>query len=155
MKLSGEDVAALVTDIPHKQHSMYKVTMESGYNNIFFTDVESGNWVEEDLGFTKLAKKIGVEICNYSHRSVHVPKLLMWHTFYKEGKQVTFGAFNFMNADQKMFEIYHSNRKYMFTLVQQTQEDWQVLGNDYIDIDAIDCVFIEHVIKVIAPYTYQ
>ena len=155
MKVSGEDVAALVTEIPHRQHDMYKVTLECGYNNIFFTDVETGQWVEEDLGFTKLAKKIGKEISSYAHRSMHVPKLLTWHTFEKQGRPVKFGFFSFMNGSQKMFEVYHSNMKYMFTLVQLTHEDWQVLNHDYVDIDAIDSIFVDEVIKVFPLYSYQ
>ena len=148
----GEEVAALVTEIPHKQHAMFKVILESGYSNIFYTDVETSNWVEEDLGYTELAEKVGDGIFRGMHRTIHVPKMLNWHTSGNNSKSVTFGFFNFMHGNQKMFEIYHANRKFLFTLQQHTEDEWQVLGSDYINVNSIDPIFVEGIIKVLPLY---
>lgn len=155
LRYYGEEVAALVTEIPHKQHAMCKVTLESGYSNIFFTDVESGEWVEEDLGFTFLAALVGKEIDSTNRRIVHVPKQLTWHTLFNDGKSLHFGFVSFMNGDHKMFEVYHSNKKYLFTLLQLSHEDWQVLGDDCLEIDLLDTMYIDQLIKVLPFYTCQ
>ena len=58
-QLDGTVSPARVYEIVHRHHNMYKVSFESGYENIFYTDVETGKWIEEDLGFTSLANKVG------------------------------------------------------------------------------------------------
>ena len=42
--------------VKHRYHGMYRVWIGE-YSNTFFRDVDSGNWVEEDLGFTELAQE--------------------------------------------------------------------------------------------------
>src|SRR6476620_4349543 len=55
----GEPVNIQVTDLKHPIHQMYFVNFPDGYQNIFFSDAETGEWIEEDLGNTQLAKEVG------------------------------------------------------------------------------------------------
>ena len=54
---NGEMIPGNAIEVPHRQHNMYKIIFDNGYENVFYTDVESGKWIEEDLGFTQLAEK--------------------------------------------------------------------------------------------------
>ena len=47
MPIDGCYSAILVTEIPHKHHLMFKATLESGYSNIFYNDVETGLCVKK------------------------------------------------------------------------------------------------------------
>lgn len=150
--LEGNVAAVLVTEIPHSHHIMFRATLEDGYSNIFYSDVETGSWVEEDLGFTEMGKQIGAEISKLQFKPVHVPKLLSWHSVLINMKPVHFGFFVFLNKDQKMFEIYSSNRKYMYTLVELHHDEWHILDNNNVCLDKLDRNFIQHVIKVLPLY---
>ena len=155
IQASGEAATLLVTEIPHMQHTMYHVIMECGYANVFYTDVETGKWVEEDLGFTDLATQIGKEVRNLKLRSVHVPKILTWHTAFIEDKSIHFGFFSFMHGDNKMFEIYHSNKKYQYTLEEVSHDEWHIIGQNNSRISAADATVIREIIKVLPFYSYS
>jgi len=154
MPIDGCYSAILVTEIPHKHHVMFKATLESGYSNIFYNDVETGLWIEEDLGFTELAHNIGEEVKKMKLKPIHIPKLLTWHKLELNNKTVRFGFFSFMNGDHKMFEIYDSSKKYMYTLVEMPDEDWQIMGHDNVRVDTLDSNFIHKVTKVLPLYAY-
>ena len=77
--VDGVESFAWVTEIPNRHHNMFKVIFKNGYENIFFTDVETGLWVEEDMGFTQLAQDIGAQIRDFARNPIHVPKILTWH----------------------------------------------------------------------------
>jgi len=51
-----------------------------------------------------------------------------------------------------MYEIYNANKKYMYTLVEMDNEEWQILGNNSLAIKNIDPVFVEHVIQILPLY---
>jgi hypothetical protein len=149
-----EEISALLTEIPNRNHSMYKVTFESGYENLFFTDVETGKWVEEDLGFTPLAEQIGEEVRKFSTNLFHVPKILTWHKQYTNKKLMLFGFFNFAKGNIKMYEIYNGNKKYMYTLMEMDNDEWQMLGNNNESFKNIDHVFLRHIIQILPYYTH-
>jgi lysophospholipid acyltransferase (LPLAT)-like uncharacterized protein len=151
ISLDGQEAAVLISEIPHRHHQMYKVTLENGYSNIFFTDVETGQWVEEDLGFTNLARQIGNQVRGLQFKTIHVPKLLNWHKVIIREKPVAFGFFCFMHGSYKMFEIYNSNKKYMYTLVEM-HEEWQILNNNEARLENIDPSFIHEITKVLPLY---
>jgi hypothetical protein len=132
---------------------MYKVSFKNGYENIFYTDVETGRWMEEDLGFTLLAQEVGAQIKHFMRNPIHVPKLLTWHKQYLDGKLIHFGFFNFMNGNQKFYQIYNSNKKYMYTLVDMDNDEWQILGNASGPGNRVDSIFVRKVIEILPLYT--
>ncbi len=154
LTVDGVETFAWVTEISHRNHLMYKVSFKNEYENIFYTDVESGRWIEEDLGFTELAREVGKQISNFHRNPIHVPKLLIWHHQHSLGdKFISFGFFSFRKGKHKMYEIYNSNRKYMYTLVDMENDEWQILGNSTSVISQIDPVFVEQVIQILPLYS--
>lgn len=154
LPFDGAMSAVLVSEIQHSHHLMYHVTFESGYSNNIFTDVETGKWVEEDLGYTGLAESLGSEILKMRLKLLHVPRILTWQAFTRNGQMMKFAFFGYMDGLHKMFEIYHSNRKYLYTLMEVSQDEWHVLGNNNVCMEKIDSSFIYDVIKVLPLYSY-
>ena len=153
LKVDGVESFAWVSEIIHRHHNMYKVSFKNGYENIFYTDVETGKWIEEDLGFTTLAFEIGKQIRSFMRNPIHVPKLLTWHKQFIKDKLVCFGFFNFMNGNQKFYQIYNANKKYMYTLVDMDNDEWQILGNSSILGSHVDSAFVRQVIGILPLYT--
>jgi hypothetical protein len=153
LHIDGVESLAWTTEIVHRHHSMYKVSFKNGYENIFYTDVETGKWIEEDLGFTTLADEVGKQIKTFMRNPIHVPKLLTWHKQYIKDKLICFGFFNFMNGNQKFYQIYNANKKYMYTLVDMDNDEWQILGNSSILGSHIDSAFARRVIEILPLYT--
>lgn len=150
--IDGVESSASVTEIVHRHHNMYKVVFKNSYENIFYTDVETGQWIEEDLGFTELAAEVGKQIKDFMKNPIHVPKLLTWHRQLVNDKLVCFGFFNFMNGNQKFYQIYNSNKKYMYTLVDMENNEWQILGNNSITGSHIDTGFARQIIEILPLY---
>lgn len=153
LQIEGAECEARVSEISHRHHNMYNVSFKTGYENIFYTDVETGKWIEEDLGFTDLAHETGIQIRAFMRNPFHVPKLLTWHKEYINEKLICFGFFNFMNGDQKFYQIYNDNKKYMYTLVHIENDEWQILGNSQIQKKRVDISFVRHVIEILPLYT--
>ncbi|MDB5202286.1 MAG: hypothetical protein JWQ27_1695 [Ferruginibacter sp.] len=153
IQADGKEAIAWITEVTHRHHAMYKVEFESGYENIFYTDVETGMWLEEDLGFTLLAKQVGVEIKKTMTNPFHVPKILTWHKQFTDGRLVSFGFFNYLKGNHKMYEIYSSSKKYMYTLADMGNEEWQIMGNSNLSISKIDPLFVQHIIQILPLYS--
>ena len=151
--MDGIETFAWFSEIVHRHHNMYKITFKNGYENIFYTDVETGKWIEEDLGFTILAHDVGLQIKTFMKNPIHVPKLLTWHKQFINNKLICFGFFNFMNSNQKFYQIYNANKKYMYTLVDMENNEWQILGNSSILGGKVDSFFIQQVIEILPLYT--
>ncbi|MEO8769922.1 MAG: hypothetical protein ABI402_07550 [Ferruginibacter sp.] len=152
LMVDGVESFAWVTEIPNRHHNMFKVIFKNGYENIFFTDVETGLWVEEDMGFTQLAQDIGAQIRDFARNPIHVPKILTWHKQIVNDTVLNFGFFNFMKDKYKMYEIYNANKKYLYTLVEMDNEEWQILGNNSLAIKNIDPIFVEQIIQILPLY---
>ncbi len=153
IRQGGVENKAWFEEIYNRRHCMYKVYFENGYENIFYTDVETGRWIEEDLGFTELANQVGSQIRSFMRQPVHVPKVLTWHKQYMDDRLVSFGFVSFLKGNHKMYEIYSHNKKYMYTLVEMENDEWQIMGNETMNIKKIDTVFIQHVIHVLPLYS--
>ena len=153
LQVDGTESFARVSEIVHRHQSMFKVSFKDGYENIFYTDVETGKWVEEDLGFTDLAREVGCQIRIFMRNPIHVPKLLTWHKQFIDDRLVNFGFFNFMNGSQKFYQIYNANKKYMYTLVDMDNDEWQILGNSLSLNKHIDTSFVHQVIQILPLYT--
>ena len=78
LKRGNDFFSAKVTEINHPYHQLYHVQFEDGYENVFFTDAETGNWIEEDLGATALAGNFGKKICLFDVPSRLPCKNLSW-----------------------------------------------------------------------------
>ena len=138
--------------VAHRQHLMYHVVFDNGYENVFFTDVESGNWIEEDMGFTKLASILGYQFRLLHCNPFHVNKILTWHRQVYNDKLIAFGFFNYMKGHHKMYEIYDSKRKYLYTLVEMDKDDWQIMGNSNLLNGKIDPFFVDQVTRILPLY---
>ncbi|MEO6491088.1 MAG: hypothetical protein ABIO04_14185 [Ferruginibacter sp.] len=153
LKVDGVESFAWVSEIAHRHHNIFKVSFQNGYQNIFYTDVETGKWIEEDLGFTALAFEVGKQIKPLLKNPIHVPKLLTWHKQFINDKLICFGFFNFMNGSQKFYQIYNASKKYMYTLVDMDNDEWQILGNSATISSHIDAAFVHQVIQILPLYT--
>lgn len=154
LHIDGVETFAWVTEISHRNHHMFKVSFKNEYENIFYTDVETGRWIEEDLGFTSLAEEVGKQIRSFLKNPIHVPKLLIWHSQHnQDDKLISFGFFSFLKGKHKLYEIYNTNKKYMYTLVDMDNDEWQILGNSSSIISQIDPLFVEHVIQILPLYS--
>ena len=58
-----------------------------------------------------------------------------------------------MNANQKFYQIYNANKKYMYTLVDMDNDEWQILGNSSIYGSNVDAAFVRQVIEILPLYT--
>jgi len=140
-------------EISHQHHNMFKVCFENGYENIFFTDVETGEWIEEDIGFTSLAASFGREIQKYLRSPYHVPKLLTWHNQYVKGRYIKFGFYHYISGSQKFYQIYNASRKYLYTLTVMENDEWLMLGNINNSHSRIDIFFLKKIIDILPLYT--
>lgn len=152
LNVDGMESFAWVTEIKNRHHKMFRVQFKNDYENIFFTDVESGRWIEEDMGFTQLAHDIGTQLLVTNNSHIHVPKLLTWHKQVTGNEILDFGFFNFMKDKYKMYEIYNFNRKYLYTLVEMENEEWQILGNNDSSMNNINPLFLDQVIRILPLY---
>ena len=111
----------------------------------FFTDVETGNWIEEDLGETALAASFGTKLylLEGKHSIQERNKALAWCKASAADKMVCFGFYSYMEGSDTIFEVYSNNRKFMY-LFRCSGNDWEVadahsiieayLYNDFIKI---------------------
>lgn len=151
--IDGIETEGLATEVNHRNHSMYRVAFSNGYENVFFTDVETGNWLEEDLGFTSLAAEVGMQVSGSLKTLFHVPKQLTWHHQYEDDKLVCFGFSHIMNGNQHFYQVYNANRKYLYTLVELENDEWQILGCSLaISNYYLDTTFARQVTSILPRY---
>lgn len=155
LQIDGFKCTAVISEIVHRHHKMFKISFNNGYENIFYTDVETDKWIEEDLGFTLLAKEIGNQIKKNKRYSLPDTKILTWHKQYINDKLICFGFYSLINGKQKFYQIYKANKKYMYTLVDMENNEWQILGNSSISGGHIDKAFVSRLIEILPLYTSQ
>lgn len=117
---------AYVRTIEHPKQDMVFVLFDSGYENIFFRDVESGCWVEQDLGCTELACLVGESRMNW----LNTPEKqleLQWLHIQTFEHSFGFGFFKYATRDGYAFDIYYSNRRFMFTVSKSEDEVWYAI----------------------------
>ncbi len=153
LEVNGVLTAVFIEEIPHRYHNMCRASFQNGYENIFFTDCETGKWIEETLGFTALAAALGKEIQKHLRSPFHVPKLLTWHNQYINSKYFSFGFFMYLNGTQKLYQIYNSDRKYLYTLTEMKNEEWQILGNTNNYYTHLDIFFLKNIVQALALYS--
>lgn len=118
----------IVDELFHPIHRMYTVKFDDGYENIFFTDVESGRWLEQDLGFTSLAESVGEKIKYLFPGSVKTKRDLQWYTSEEDewAEPVYFGFYHYKLGAFPVFEIYAPNRRFLFSMILVNKDFWQV-----------------------------
>lgn len=153
LEVEGGIIHVTVEEVSHRHHNMLRASFKNGYENIFYTDVETGEWIEEDLGFTQLASALGKKIKKHLRSPYHVPKLLTWHNQLINGHCFKFGFFPFLNGNQKLYQIYNANRKFLYTLTEMENEEWQILGNMNNRYAPIDIFYLKKIIKTLPLYS--
>ena len=120
-------ITATVLKAMHYRNNIFRVCFENGYENIFYTNVENGKWIEEDLGYTLLAELVGTQINKLLLYPVHVPKILTWQYSVLKPNYRVFGYYAYHKGNCLMFEIYNRNNKYLYPLQEIENEEWQIL----------------------------
>jgi hypothetical protein len=142
--------AAVVKEIAHPRHLVFHVSFENGYENIFFSDVESGKWLEEDLGFTQLAETVGHSVSHQFSDTVLIPRPLVWQKI--DGFTI-FGFYNYSYEDNEIYEIYRPNRKFMCYLLRTAKNDWYLLKTHSIfKCKEVDIKAVERITDILEEY---
>jgi hypothetical protein len=125
LNVDGQSQLVKLNEMVHPIHCMFHAQFEDGYENIFFADVESGRWIEQDIGFTSLADMIGKKIESIYYVE-WARKDVTWFQEENEGRHIQFGYHADNTAGYLVYEIFAPNRRYMFTLVKLQTHVWQL-----------------------------
>ena len=128
LKIENDIRPARVIPIAHPHHRLYRVIFEDGYENMFFTDVETGNWIEEDLGETTLARMIGAKVNKLDKRTASSRKSLAWCRASIADMIINFGFCSYTSEGVTVFEVYRDNRKFLCNLVKSRKGKWTMYG---------------------------
>ena len=131
LEIENDVRPARVAAVDHPHHQLYHVVFEDGYENIFFTDVQTGEWIEEDLGKTALAAALGEKLLQLQDISVTGPALkrLSWCRASIADMVVNFGFFSYRENARTIFEVYSVNHKFLCNLVKNNNGRWMMYGN--------------------------
>jgi len=124
---NGSNTEVEFSEIYHPLHSMVHMRFADGYENIFFTDVETGRWTEQDLGFTELADLVGEKYESRIKTKKSVYRKLKWHYSIQDKKPIHFAYSHYKIFDLPVFEIYSPSRRYLFAMVCITKTEWKVI----------------------------
>jgi hypothetical protein len=130
LKIENDICSAHVTKIDHPYHQLYHVLFEDGYENNFFTNVETGRWIEEDLGETALAINFGMKLYMLNGTSGLHRKPLSWCKASMADDVVSFAFYKYTDGAEKVFEVYADNHKFLYTL-RRSGKKWKVFGPLY------------------------
>jgi hypothetical protein len=131
LKVENDICSAQVTKLDHPYHQLYHVLFEDGYENNFFTDAETGNWVEEDLGETTLAGNFGTKLYLLNGTMGLHRKTLSWCKASLAEEIISFGFYTYRENSETIFEVYASNRKFLYTF-KNSKRRWRVYGPHYL-----------------------
>jgi len=115
------------TELGHHLHIMYHIKFTNGYENIFFTDAESGEWIEEDLGFTSLAASVGKTLSLYTEAEEKRRVEIKWYNDKGNGGSVHFGYHQYWVVNWSVFEIFAPNKRFLFTMIKIDDTHWQLV----------------------------
>src|SRR5438045_3011528 len=91
LKFEDTTSKVIIEEIYNPIHKMVHVIFEDGYENVFFTDIETGEWIEQDLGFTSLARAVGILGRNNNTETFPIQKLIWFHENSTAAKPLHFG----------------------------------------------------------------
>ncbi len=127
LEVEDEILSARITELFNPVQIMVDVEFNNGYSNIFFVDLETGNWVEQDMGFTKLAKIVGNELKFIIESSSFAKCRMKWKKTLFDDEMYHFGYYKYPQADGTYaYEIFANNKRYMFSLVKKKRSVWQI-----------------------------
>jgi len=129
LKIENDIRSVKVKPVKHPIHQVYHVLFEDGYENIFFTDVETGNWIEEDLGETALAVSFGLKIDLLDKVYIRPCRPLAWCRASIADMIVNFGFYSYTENDNTVFEVYTDNHKFLCNLVRDKKNNWTMYGS--------------------------
>ena len=129
LKRENDIHSARVSEITHPYHQMYHLIFEDGYENIFFTDVETGNWIEEDLGETELSASFGTKVNQLDGIPFRSFKTLTWCRASIAFMIINFGFYTYTEDGHTVFEVYADNRKFLCNLVKNKKGVWTIYGS--------------------------
>lgn len=127
LKFENTTSKVIIEEIYNPIHQMVHVIFEDGYENVFFTDIETSEWVEQDLGFTSLARAIGMLMCG-NYKETHPAQKLTWYHETNAAKAVDFGFMKYRSGSNTFYAIFALNKRYMFTLFKN-KHLWKVLSH--------------------------
>jgi hypothetical protein len=78
LQIQNDIQSVKVTELTNPIQAMVFVEFENGYGNIFFADPEGGDWVEQDLGFTRLASIVGGQLKYVVSQIAILKRSLVW-----------------------------------------------------------------------------
>ena len=111
---------------------------------VFFTDVETGKWIEQGLGYTELAEKIGERLDELFPTEDKTTRKLEWVCEERGNHLFNFGYCHYVLSTFEVFEIYTSDRRYLCNLLLMNTNSWLVLHlNDEPDLRGFQSLVIE------------
>jgi hypothetical protein len=130
LEFENQTSKVIIKEIYHPIHQMIHVIFEDGYENIFFTDIQTGDWIEQDLGNTSLAQAVGMLVeSNHKGKGIeHSTLQLVWYYENNGCKPIHFGYIKYQSAGNTFYAIFASNKRYIFTLVRNKQL-WRVMSH--------------------------
>jgi hypothetical protein len=128
LKFDNATSKVIVEDIYNPIHQMVHVIFEDGYENIFFSDLETGEWIEQDVGFTSLAFAVGKLVCGDDLEKKPATRKLTWYHENSGKKPLHFGFLKYHSAGNIFYAVFSSNKRYMFTLFKN-KHLWKVLSH--------------------------
>lgn len=131
LEIENNSCPVRVAAIEHPHHRLYHVVFEDGYENMFFTDVQTGEWIEEDLGKTTLAAALGEKLLPLQQDAMarSPMKRLYWCRASIADMMVNFGFYSYTENTRTIFEVYGVNHKFLCNLVKNSRGSWIMYGN--------------------------
>ena len=131
LEIENDICPVRVSAVEHPHHQLCHVVFEDGYENMFFTDVQTGEWIEEDLGKTMLAAALGEKLLQLHGASgtCRPLKRLSWCRASIADMVVNFGCYSYTRNSHTVFEIYGVNHKFLCNLVRNKKGRWVMYGN--------------------------
>lgn len=151
LEFENHTCKATVEEICHPIHHMVHVTFEDDYENIFFSDIETGEWVEQDLGFTSLAKAVGNLVTKGNNENIYPIQKLTWYYENTGLKPIEFGYIKYQSAGHLFYEIFAPNKRYMFTLFKNKQL-WKVFSHTNLHSWNFDSEYFQEVPFILDSY---
>ncbi|MEP6513906.1 MAG: hypothetical protein ABJA79_08555 [Parafilimonas sp.] len=151
LRFENQTCKIIVKEIFHPIHSMAHVTFEDGYENIFFSDIETGEWIEQELGYTGLARAVGTLVASNNKESIYPRQQLTWYHDTAGIKSIDFGYVKYQSGGHIFYEIFASNKRYMFTLLKNKQL-WKVFSHTNLQSWNFDREFFQEVPFILDTY---
>ena len=151
LEYENQTCRVIVEEICHPIHHMVHVTFEDGYENIFFSDIETGEWIEQDMGYTSLARSVGKLIEQGNTENIYPRQELTWYHENSGLKPIEFGFIKYESAGHLFYEVFAGNKRYMFTLFKNKQL-WKVFSHTNLHSWNFDSEYFQEVPFILDTY---